>query len=143
MKVTVCELPDGGAAFESAWQALGEHVRARVSDLVLLPELPACPWLADLPDFDATRWRDALLLHAALLQRLPELGTAIVLGTRPSETEQRRLNQGFAWTPKRGTVPVHESTTYRTRTAGTRGAGFTAAAGASRRRPSMTSGSAS
>ncbi len=108
MKVTVCELPDGGAAFESAWRALGAHVRARASDLVLLPELPACPWLADLPDFDAARWREALLAHAALIQRLPELGAAIVLGTRPSQTDQGRLNQGFAWTPGRGSVPVHD-----------------------------------
>jgi N-carbamoylputrescine amidase len=108
MRVTVCELPDGGAAFEPAWRELAQHVRAERSDIVLLPELPGYPWMADLPEFDAAIWREAVRGHETLIGRLPQLGARIVLGTRPAETARGRVNQSFAWTARRGVVPIHE-----------------------------------
>ena len=40
MRITVCEMPDGVREFEVAWEALREHLEARRSELVVLPETP-------------------------------------------------------------------------------------------------------
>lgn len=57
MKVTVCAFPAGPTGLESAWNALGEHVRSEGSDLVLLPEMPFSRWLAARETVDPSAGR--------------------------------------------------------------------------------------
>jgi N-carbamoylputrescine amidase len=96
MRVTVCQLPDDRAAFESAWKSLCEHVASVASDLVLLPELPFARWFATRPDFDEAVWRETVREHEAWRKRIPELGAAHVLGSEPGAAGGRRVNRGFA-----------------------------------------------
>ncbi|MDP9381579.1 MAG: carbon-nitrogen hydrolase family protein [Chloroflexota bacterium] len=108
MKVTVCEMPDSGSEFWRAWDRLVEHVEAQHSDIVLLPEMPAYPWLAASPKFDPDLWRKALDAHEELLHRLPELNQAVVLGTRPVSEGLRRFNRAFARTPDGVVREMHD-----------------------------------
>lgn len=97
MRVTVCEMPEEAAAFETAWQALLVHGRSQRPDLVLLPELPFHPWFGTSPIFDIETWRAAEDAHRQWLDRLPELAPAAVLATAPVTRSGRRLNEGFVW----------------------------------------------
>lgn len=82
--------------------------RARAAgDLVLLPEMSFYPWFAFKPDFEISIWQDAVAAHDKWQDRLTELGTAIVLGTRPVNRGDQRLNEGFCWTRAEGYQVAH------------------------------------
>jgi N-carbamoylputrescine amidase len=97
MKVTVCELPDSTALLEEAWNDLAAHLADEGSDLLLLPEMPFHPWLAGTREVDPAAWLAAVDSHDRWLERLPELGVATVLGSRPVIRDGRRFNEGFVW----------------------------------------------
>jgi N-carbamoylputrescine amidase len=107
MRVTVCQLPDGTAAFTRAWPRLATHVREEGSDLVVLPELPFHPWFGRERRFDPELWRAAVEAHASWEGRLGELGAGAVAATRAVESRGRRFNEGFVWTAREGVAPVH------------------------------------
>ena len=108
MKVTVCELPDQRAAFESAWEALIAHVGEQHSELALLPELPFSAWFAETPRFDNEVWQRAQREHDRMMEHISRLAPAVVLGTRPVSEEGLHLNRGFAWTAAEGYQGVHD-----------------------------------
>src|SRR5438876_1599547 len=107
MKVTVCELTDNAEGFAYDWERLVAHVHEHRSDLVLLPEIPFCSWFAWRPEFEMSIWQDALTAHDKWQERLTELGPAIVLGTRPVNRGEKRLNEGFRWTRTEGYQVAH------------------------------------
>jgi predicted amidohydrolase len=107
MKVTVCELNDRPDDFAREWQQLVAHVAARSSDLVLLPEMPFCPWFAAAPAFEPAVWQAAVTAHDAWQERLSELAPAIVLGSRPVNRDGKRLNEGFVRDRQGGYRAVH------------------------------------
>ena len=107
MRVTVCQLADERDRFEAEWKSLCAHARAERSTLVLLPELPFAPWFPVTPTFDARVWRRAVDLHRRWEARLRELRVPFVVGTRPVERHECRLNEAFLATP-RSTRSIHE-----------------------------------
>jgi N-carbamoylputrescine amidase len=107
MKITACELPDDPAEFEDAWGRLSRHVKKRSSDLVLLPEMPFFYWFCAAPKFDPRVWKEAVRAHSQWIDRIPELGAPVVLGSSPVDRGGRRLNEGFVWTKKEGVRGVH------------------------------------
>jgi N-carbamoylputrescine amidase len=107
MKVTVCELTDNAEGFARDWERLVAHVQAHQSDLVLLPEMPFCPWFAWRPDFEMSIWQDAVAAHDRWQERLAELDPAIVLGTRPVNRAAQRLNEAFRWMRTDGYQVAH------------------------------------
>lgn len=114
-RVTVCQLRDAGDALEADWEALCRHVRREGSDLVLLPEMPFCPWpVATPPPESAERraalWQAAVDAHARWLPRLAELGAPFVCASRPVARDGRRLNEGFVWEQRRGDRPWRDKT---------------------------------
>jgi predicted amidohydrolase len=108
MKITVCELPDDRKAFTSAWEALVAYVRIQKSDLVLLPELPFYRWFPRTPQFDAQVWQRAQAEHDVMMDRLPELAPAVILGTRLVTERELHLNRGFYWSSTTGYQGVHD-----------------------------------
>ena len=106
MKITVCELPDDREAFSSEWERLVRHARKESADVVLLPETPFSNWIFAAPRFDAGVWEEAVQEHRDWMERVPELGADVVLGSRPVGREKRRFNEGFAWS-KAGVAPSH------------------------------------
>lgn len=106
MRVTVCELPQEPLALATAWAGLCRHVARRAPALVLLPEFALVDAVWESERFDAARWGAALAQGEALLERLPELGAARVVGTRPVERDGRRYNEGYLWSREGGLVPL-------------------------------------
>jgi N-carbamoylputrescine amidase len=110
MKLTVCEISDDPNALLKDLKALIPYVCNQRSDLVLLPEMPACPWFGYQANFDISLWRQALETHDQLVRELAALAPASVLATRPVEHEQKRLNQAFVWNQAIGYQPIHHKT---------------------------------
>jgi N-carbamoylputrescine amidase len=104
--MTVCELPHEPRALTDAWAALCEHTARHASEMVLLPELAMIDPLWQDEHFDAARWSAAEALSNVWLRRLPELGVAHVVGTRPVTIDDRRFNQGFFWSAAGEPVPL-------------------------------------
>ena len=107
MKVTVCELNDKPDDFACEWEQLVTHVKAQSSQLVLLPEVPFYSWFALTPAFEPDVWQSAVTAHDLWQERLSELAPAIVLGTRPVNRGNQRLNEGFVWEEESGYRVAH------------------------------------
>jgi len=106
MRVTVCQLPHEPRALAAAWAALCEHTKGRASECVLLPEFAMLEPVWESEHFDAARWSAVLAQSDLQLRRLPELGAAFVVGTRPACVGGRRLNQGYLWSRAGGLEPL-------------------------------------
>lgn len=107
MKVTVCELKNEMDGLEQDWQSLVLHVRSEGSELVLLPEMPFYPWLAETREVDPAAWAASVKAHDRWLRRLDELSPAIVAGSRPVIRQGKRLNEGFVWDAGTGYRGIH------------------------------------
>lgn len=107
MKITVCELPNRTDMLEETWAQLIEHTASSCSDLLLLPEMPFFPWLPLTREPDLIRWDAAVKAHDEWIERLSELSSAAVLGSRPVNREGRRLNEGFVWESAGGYRSAH------------------------------------
>jgi len=84
---------------EAAWAGLVRYLRASPTDVVVLPEMPFCEWeMFRHRSVDLAAWRAALSAHDAMMPRLAELETRLVLSSRPVEVQDKRLNQAFSWT---------------------------------------------
>jgi len=99
MKTTVCQLPDHPGHFEKAWNRLAGHVQNKESELVLLPEMPFFPWVAQSKKGDPEVWKRAVEAHDRWLERLTDLAPAVVLGSRPVIHKGVHLNEGFIAEP--------------------------------------------
>ena len=64
MKVTVCELNDTTQDFEKDWEELVEHCSLNKSELVLLPEMPFYPWIANQITVDDKLRSDPRLINS-------------------------------------------------------------------------------
>ncbi len=95
IKVTVCQLRGDDGALEEDWQRLAGYVRETDSDLLLLPEMPFFAWPFWQKQFQADVWQAAVAAHDAWQERFSELGTAVVVGTRPATSGGQRLNRAF------------------------------------------------
>jgi N-carbamoylputrescine amidase len=106
VKVTVCELPHELDALEAAWSALCDHTSAERSELVVLPEFVFVEPLWLLDHFDPDIWSHAEAVAELWLQRLPDLRTQYVVGTRPVTVGGKHFNEGFLWTRDDGPAPL-------------------------------------
>ncbi|NPV77642.1 MAG: carbon-nitrogen hydrolase family protein [Anaerolineae bacterium] len=107
MKITVCELRDDPNGLAEDWNALIEHVREETSDLVLLPEMPFSTWLARSDKASHAAWMKAVELHQQWIERLTELASYVVCGSRPIVVNGKRHNEAFTWEPESGYRGVH------------------------------------
>jgi N-carbamoylputrescine amidase len=106
LKVAVCEAPPELTQGSAEWENLCRLVRVASPDLLLLNELPFGWWISIGPAFSEPVWRESCARHDRGLERVGDLGAAVVATTRPQELEGRRVNQGFLWTSE-GTQGVH------------------------------------
>jgi N-carbamoylputrescine amidase len=107
LRVTVCELSNDPAIIERDWGALVTHVRSESSDLVLLPEMPFHPWVAQTKNADPAIWQAAVEAHDRWMSRLAELAPATVVSSRPVTHQGKRLNEGYVWSAASGYRAVH------------------------------------
>lgn len=107
MKITVCELSNRADKLEQEWQKLAEHVKSEDSDLVLLPEMPFYPWIAQTNKVQRTVWEKSVEVHERWLTRFTELGDLAVASSRPVINSGKHLNEGFIWDNENGYTAVH------------------------------------
>lgn len=107
MKVTVCELSNERDALEDQWSSLIGHCRRERSELLLLPEMPFSPWLADRHDPDQTAWMSAVIEHERWRNTLVDLVPATVVATQPVVDGDSNYNEGFLWSAVTGYRPAH------------------------------------
>ncbi len=107
LTLTCCELDDKPEALAGQWEQLVHHCQQQQTDLLLLPEMPFSPWLAETPDYDPDLWNQAVAHHDSWISRLAELQVDIVLGTRPITESGQNFNEGFVWTQLSGYRAIH------------------------------------
>ncbi len=107
MKVTVCELSNQMEQLEQEWELLIEHVKSQQSDLVLLPEMPFFPWIAQTNSVDVGVWQSSVQRHEQWMKRLIELSPTMVLTSQPVIKEGKHLNEAFIWDAEAGYKAVH------------------------------------
>ena len=108
LRLTVCQLPDEPEAFAESFGLLTDHVRRERSDVLLLNEMPASPWLAASPKFNSKLWKESIAAHDAFPNKFGPMGDIMILGSRPIESDGQRLNQAYIWTKKNGYQGVHD-----------------------------------
>lgn len=108
MKAAITELNVG--QLEVQWAKLIEHIQAHQSELLLLPEMCFSPWFCTTRSRDESRWQAAVQSHDHWLERLPELGAKIVIGTAPRSINHRRCNIAYLWTPENKLRWIHGKT---------------------------------
>src|SRR5437773_10165775 len=88
---------------DSAWADLIRYLRARPTEVLVLPEMPFCEWKTfRQQSVDPAAWRAIMAAHDAMLPRFAELESHFVLSSRPVEVGSRRLNQAFSWVRESG-----------------------------------------
>lgn len=107
MKIAVCQLGDAKEEFLTSWDLLVDHAQKHRPDLILLPEMPFFPWFCKNKPFDPAVWSEAVKAHEESLRFIQALSPACVLGTRPVNSEGKRLNQAFVWTSQSGFLSAH------------------------------------
>jgi N-carbamoylputrescine amidase len=105
LKVTICQTND--QLLEREWESLRGHVQSAQSDLVLLPEMPFCPWFGAEARYDATTWNGAVAAHERWLPELAKFGPALVFSSRPVNDGANRFNEGFLWRGNGGYQAIH------------------------------------
>ena len=107
MKVTVVQLPDQPKELEAAFAELIDHVKAKGSQLVLMPEMPFYTWLPNTNKVDPALWQAAVDAHEAWLPRLSALDADFVLGSRPVLENGTPHNDAFIWQQGNGARFAH------------------------------------
>lgn len=102
MKVTVCQLNNDIKQFEKDWEQLVSHCKSNESEIVLLPEMPFYLWIANQPSIIHSLQIEAVQAHEKWLQRIEELGDAIVAYSKPLFKEDKFYNTAYIWTKKAG-----------------------------------------
>jgi N-carbamoylputrescine amidase len=102
MFVTITELPHEPLALATAWQALTAHTTRYRPELVLLPEFALTDPVWVQEEFDPDHWAAVVARSDSWLERLPELGSPNVVGTRPVSVNGRRFNEGYLWSAASG-----------------------------------------
>jgi N-carbamoylputrescine amidase len=97
-RVAFCELPDGLAPGDGAWQALAARLAARGPALAILNELPFGSWLPTEPVYDVAAARAAVAAHDRGLAAIAALAAGGVLASRPVAAGDRLANEAFLHT---------------------------------------------
>lgn len=82
MRITVTQLTNYGGILDDEWHDLVDHVRAKSSDLLLLPEMPFSRWLAADHTVVEQQWLDAAKTASDWLAVMPAFAPTAVVGTR-------------------------------------------------------------
>ena len=107
MKVTVCQLSNDSKQFEKEWEELVSHCKRNKSELLLLPEMPFYPWIANQPTINNSKKIDAVQAHETWLERMEEIDNIIVAYTKPVIREENFYNTAFIWTKEAGHQKAH------------------------------------
>lgn len=107
MKLTVCELSDNEQEFVNNWEQLKTHLSAHKPDLLLLPELSFCHWIASEKNVDEAVKIQSVEKHEQWLTRLDELNAKYVVYSRPVIAGEKFFNTAFVYQKGVGHIELH------------------------------------
>ncbi|UWQ24966.1 carbon-nitrogen hydrolase family protein [Leisingera aquaemixtae] len=109
MRITIADWDPRPEARAAQAAALAAHAAAEQSDMILLPEMPLCPWLAASPERDAALWEQSVRDHESGLDDLGALAGTALAGSRPVlDLAGQPLNRAFLWQDARIAAEPHE-----------------------------------
>jgi len=107
MKVTVCQLNNESSQFEKDWEELVMHCNSTKSDLVLLPEMPFYPWIANQTSIDESKKNDAIKAHENWIKKFDEFEDIVVAYSKPEYKQEKFFNTAYVWSKKTGHIKGH------------------------------------
>jgi N-carbamoylputrescine amidase len=107
LKVTICEMEDNEAAFLEDWDRLRSHVKEQETDLVLLPEMPFCKWVASAAKADQQVKEQSVKKHQSWLNRLHELDVRYVVFSMPVLEHEKYFNTAYIYERDKGLKALH------------------------------------
>jgi len=107
MKVTVCELRDNEVQFVEDWTKLKTHVHDHTPDLLLLPELPFCKWIASEKQTNYAARVQSVEKHERWLKELEKLRATYIVYSKPVIKEDQFYNTAFVYERGVGHREIH------------------------------------
>jgi len=107
MKVTVCELSDNEHDFVSDWDALKSHVDQNKPNLLLLPEMPFCKWIAAASKVDDAIKRESIAKHEHWMSELESLDVKYIVYSKPVIDGDKFYNTAFVYEQGKGHRKIH------------------------------------
>lgn len=96
MRIGFCELPCGLMPDTALWRTQSDALAALNADMLILNEMPFGPWLPLSASYLPDQAAEAVKLHEHALAALRNLGTRIVISSRPVHAGDRLANEAFA-----------------------------------------------
>src|SRR5215467_11747147 len=107
MQVTVCELSDNEFNFLDDWEQLIIHLNENKPDLLLLPEMPFCKWIASSKNVNHESKIESVEKHEIWISRIEQLDAKQILYSRPILSGDRFFNSAFLFERKTGHSKIH------------------------------------
>jgi len=107
MKVTVCEMSDNEDNFIDDWNQLKIHLDQNKTDLLLLPEMPFCKWIACEKEVNDEAKRRSVEKHEEWILRLDQLNARQIVYSKPVIAENKFFNTAFVFEKEAGHFKIH------------------------------------
>lgn len=107
MRVTICEMNDDESEFAKDWNILQGHLSNNFSDLLVLPEMPFCQWVASELPVSNSKKQEAIAKHELWCTRFDELGIDKIVYSRPILKDNLYHNTAFIWQKGIGDQQIH------------------------------------
>jgi N-carbamoylputrescine amidase len=107
MKVTVCEMSDDENNFIGDWNELTIHLDQNKPDLLLLPEMPFCKWIASEKKVDKEAKINASEKHEKWMIKLEQLNAKHIVYSKPVIAGDKFFNTAFVYEKGSGHFKIH------------------------------------
>src|ERR1043165_1407063 len=95
MKATICELSDDEINFVEDWKQLINHLNENKTDLLLMPEMPFCKWIASEKNVNNESKIQSVEKHEKWIMRMEELNAKQIVYSKPILAGDKFFNTAF------------------------------------------------
>ncbi|WP_214071208.1 carbon-nitrogen hydrolase family protein [Mucilaginibacter sp. dw_454] len=97
MKVTICELSDNELQFIEDWSKLKIHLKTYKPDLLLLPEMPFCKWIASEKEVTEAAKKQSVNKHERWLKEIEQLKVTYTVYSKPVINADKLFNTAYVY----------------------------------------------
>jgi len=107
MKVTVCELSDNELHFVEDWNKLKTHLQTYKPNLLLLPEMPFCKWIATEKVVNESTKTQSVKKHEKWMREIEQLKVTYTIYSKPVIKGDQFFNTAFVYEKGVGHHEIH------------------------------------
>ncbi|MDN3551430.1 carbon-nitrogen hydrolase family protein [Mucilaginibacter aquaedulcis] len=107
MKITICQLSDNEIEFAEDWKSLKTHLSQNQTDLLLLPEMPFCKWVASTKTVNEAVKADSVQKHEKWMAAVEDLEVQYVVYSKPVIESDQYFNTAFVYQQGIGHQKIH------------------------------------